>query len=193
MRINKIHNKTSVYSLYFKAIERQYIYSSTYHGEFVLLYTVYRRYEETIKCYLNNQSHSLLAIGLWNCVLNCEQHFSYFDTDHPTYELTVSGLERVDCTLSISTPALLRHRGNPQFHSAQWFLRNKPSAARWFPSMLRNLTVYSHVNKSQQLVSTMSHMNPIRIGNPTSLTSTLILSSRLRLGLPSSGFPIGIK
>jgi hypothetical protein len=30
-------------------------------------------------------------------VLNCEQNFSYFDTDFPTYGLTVTGLARVYC------------------------------------------------------------------------------------------------
>jgi hypothetical protein len=34
---------------------------------------------------------------LLTCVLNCEQHFSYFDPDYPTSGLTVTGLARVYC------------------------------------------------------------------------------------------------
>jgi ferredoxin len=30
-------------------------------------------------------------------VFNCEQHFSYFDPDYPTFTLNVTGLARVHC------------------------------------------------------------------------------------------------
>jgi hypothetical protein len=71
----KINNKISLYSLYLKTIERQYIYAWIEDSEAVL--------------------------GLRKChvplkyVLNCGRHFSYFVPDYPTSALTVIGFATV--------------------------------------------------------------------------------------------------
>jgi hypothetical protein len=64
-----------------------------------------------------------------------------------------------------------------------------------FPSILWNTNVHYSVHKSPQLVPILSQINPVHT-TPSYLSSNLILSSRLRLGLSSglfhSGFPTKI-
>jgi hypothetical protein len=45
----------------------------------------------------SDSSAFLNATYLLKYVLNCEQYFSYFDSDYPTSGLTVTGLEMVCC------------------------------------------------------------------------------------------------
>jgi hypothetical protein len=54
-------------------------------------------------CHQHSLKFLLLNITrLLKCVLNCEQKFSYFDSDYSTSELTVTGLVRVYCSYCIS-------------------------------------------------------------------------------------------
>jgi hypothetical protein len=57
------------------------------------------------------------------------------------------------------------------------------------PSVVWNPKVHYRVYKIPQTVPILSHINPVHV--PTSRRSTLILSSNLRLGLPSGSFPSG--
>jgi hypothetical protein len=60
-----------------------------------------------------------------------------------------------------------------------------PQLLKNFPPFLWNPKVHCHVHKSLPLVPTLNHPHPIY------LTTILILSSHLRLGLPSGLFPYG--
>jgi hypothetical protein len=64
------------------------------------------------------------------------------------------------------------------------------SATKEFPNISRNPTVQYRVHKRPPLVPTLSQINPVHT-TPSYLRSILILSSHLRLGLPSDLFPSG--
>jgi hypothetical protein len=68
-------------------------------------------------------------------------------------------------------------------HGAEPFLRNS--------NILRNQEVYYYANKSLSLVPILSQMNQIQATHPIFLRFTLILSSNVRLAIPSCLFPYG--
>jgi hypothetical protein len=71
----------------------------------------------------------------------------------------------------------------------QWELTREVTsfvATRWFPTVLWNPKVHYRVHKSSALVRILSHAIP---PHPFAIRSILMLSTRLRLGLPSGFFP----
>jgi hypothetical protein len=66
---------------------------------------------------------------------------------------------------------------------------NRFAASQEIPRILWNLNVHYRIHKFSPTVSILSHLNLVHI--PTFLRSILILSSHLRLGLPSGLFPSG--
>jgi len=68
---------------------------------------------------------------------------------------------------------------------------NRFSASQEIPSILRNPKVHYGIHKCPPPVLIISQLDPAHIPHPTSCRSTLILSSYLRLGLPSGLFPTG--
>jgi hypothetical protein len=69
---------------------------------------------------------------------------------------------------------------------ANWF-----AASQEIPRILWNQRVYYRIHKRPTPVSVLRQLNPVHIPHPTSWRSILILSSHLRLGLPSGLFPSG--
>jgi len=63
------------------------------------------------------------------------------------------------------------------------------SPTQEIPRPLCNPKVHSRIHNSPPLVLSLSEMNPVHTFPPISLRSVLILSYRLRLGLPSDLFP----
>ena len=70
---------------------------------------------------------------------------------------------------------------------------NQFSASQEIPRILRNPKVHYRIHKFPPPAPILSQINPVHAPHPTSWRSILILSSHLRLGLPSgfflSGFP----
>jgi hypothetical protein len=66
------------------------------------------------------------------------------------------------------------------------------AATQELPSILWNTKVHYRVHKSPPLVPNLSQINPIMESHPISLRSILILSTHLRLGLPSGLFQSSI-
>jgi hypothetical protein len=62
---------------------------------------------------------------------------------------------------------------------------------RKIPAIWRNMKVHHRVHKSPPLVPILSHSIQTIPSHPISLRSILILSTHLRLGLPSGLFPSG--
>jgi len=69
---------------------------------------------------------------------------------------------------------------------ANWLL-----ASQEIPRILWNPKVHYRLHNSPPPVSILSLINPTHATHPTSLRFILILSSHLRLGLPSGLFPSG--
>jgi len=80
---------------------------------------------------------------------------------------------------------------NPMEQSAYWEFNNH-SASQEISSFLLNMKVHCHVHKNPLLVPSLSQMDPVHTFPTHSLRSILILSSHLRLGLPSGIFTSGI-
>ena len=66
---------------------------------------------------------------------------------------------------------------------------NRFSASQEIPLILWNQRVHNGVHKSPPLVPVLSQINPVHAPHPTSWRSSLILSSDLRLDLPSGPSP----
>ena len=67
---------------------------------------------------------------------------------------------------------------------------NRFSASQEFPRILRNPKVHYHIHRCPPPVPILSQLDRIHVPRPTSLRSILI-SSHLRLGVPSGLFPSG--
>jgi hypothetical protein len=66
---------------------------------------------------------------------------------------------------------------------------NVTQLVKKYPTFLWNLKVHHRVHTSPPLDPILSQLNPVRPINPDSIRSILMLSSRLRLGLPSGLLP----
>ena len=66
---------------------------------------------------------------------------------------------------------------------------NRFAASPEIPRILWNPKVHSRIHKSPPPVPNLSHINPVHTTTPHFLKIHLILSSHLRLGLPSGLFP----
>jgi hypothetical protein len=80
MKINKKYH----WSLYLKTIKREYLYSLIENSEVVPVFERNIAGLKKLKFLSEQTSDSsafLNAICLSKCVLNCEQHFSYFNPD----------------------------------------------------------------------------------------------------------------
>jgi hypothetical protein len=75
-------------------------------------------------------------------------------------------------------------------HSPSWEA-NRFSASQKIPRILCYPKVHYHIHKCPPPVPILSQLDPVHTPYPTSRRSILILSSHLRLGLPSSLFPSG--
>jgi hypothetical protein len=69
---------------------------------------------------------------------------------------------------------------------------NSFSASQEIPHILWNPEVHYRIHKSPPLVPILSKLNPVHACHPTTWRSILILSSHLRLGLPSGRLPSGL-
>jgi hypothetical protein len=69
---------------------------------------------------------------------------------------------------------------------------SRSSACQEIHRVLWNPKVHYRIHKSPPLVPILSHINPVHAPHPTSWRIILILSSHLRLGLPSGLLPSGL-
>jgi hypothetical protein len=67
------------------------------------------------------------------------------------------------------------------------------SASQEIPHILWNQKVHYRIHKCQSPVTILSQIDPVHTPHPTTWWSILILSSHLRLGLPSGKTDIFIK
>jgi hypothetical protein len=74
--------------------------------------------------------------------------------------------------------------------SSSW-KADRSSASQEIPRILWNLKICYRIHKCPPLVLTMSQIKPVHALHPTSWRPILILSSPLRLGLPSGLFTSG--
>jgi hypothetical protein len=76
-------------------------------------------------------------------------------------------------------------------HSPSWEA-DSSSASQEIPHVLWNPKVHYRIHNSPPPVPILSHINPVHAPHLTSWRSILILSSHLRLGLPSGLLPSGL-
>ena len=99
---------------------------------------------------------------------------------------TASGPE-IKYTLCLGTTV-----NNSTEQSPSWEANGSP-ASQDIPGILRDPAVHNRNHKSPPPTSILRQIDPVYVPHPTSRRSILILSSNLRLGLPSglllSGFP----
>jgi hypothetical protein len=69
---------------------------------------------------------------------------------------------------------------------------NRFTASQEIPHILWNPNVHYRIHKCPLPVRVLSHIKPVHAPHPTYWRSILILSSYLRLGLPSGLFPSGL-
>jgi len=76
-------------------------------------------------------------------------------------------------------------------HQSPPWQANRFSASQEIPRILWNTKVHYRIHKCPTPVPVLSQLDPVHTSHPTSWRSILILSSHLRLGLPSDLFPSG--
>ena len=84
----------------------------------------------------------------------------------------------------------LTHSINQMEQSPSWET-NRVSANQEIPHILWNMKVHYRIHKCPPPVPIVSQLHPVHTSYPTSWRPFFILSSHLRLGLPSSLFPSG--
>ena len=95
----------------------------------------------------------------------------------------------VQCRHSILLPHT--HIPYSMVQSPSWEA-NRFSSRQEIPCILWNPKVHYRIHKFQPPVPILSQLDPAHAPHPTSWSSLLILSSHLRLGLPSGLFPSGV-
>jgi hypothetical protein len=123
-----------------------------------------------------------LDIVRWSC-LSCHIMRYLIVTDWLTDLLTYLLTKLINYLLTYS----LTHSTQ---HSPSWEA-NRFAASREIPRILWNRKVHYPNHKCPLLVSILNQLNPVHIPHLTSLRYILIVSSHLRLGLPSGLFPSG--
>jgi hypothetical protein len=95
---------------------------------------------------------------------------------------------RFNYELQVMLLAYLRNYSKEQCPSRE---ANRLAASQEISRILWNPKVHYRIHKCPPLVLFLSQLNPVPTPRPTSWRSILILSSHLRLGLPSCLFPSG--
>ena len=96
-------------------------------------------------------------------------------------------MQENSATLLVLLTYLLTHSTQ---HSPSWEA-NRFLASEEIPRILWNPMVQHRIHKCSRPIPIPSQLDPVHIPHPTSWRSILIVSSRLRLGLPSGLFPLG--
>jgi hypothetical protein len=141
---------------------------------------------ENLKSYMpqTNSPESLFTPSLCKCNLMHTASLSIVTSPELTACLLLDSY--LACSLTLKMEAILT---NSMELNHSWEAASC-AATQEFSSILWNLKVYYHVHKSPRLVSIPSQINPVHT-TPSYVRSILILSSHLRLGLPSGLYPSG--
>jgi hypothetical protein len=118
----------------------------------------------------------LIARKTWECLNQC---FSKW-----VPRTSVRGSERRKCVMA-------EEFYYPMEQSPSWEAKTS-YATQEIPRILWNPKVHNRIHKSSPPVPILSQIDPTHVPHPISRRSILILSSHLRLGLPSGLLPSGL-